>query len=315
VPTNQRQPIDEQRDQPPRRPARRRWALGAAAAVALVGVGGLVVRWRSAAAEDPRLRFPPPELDDPDVVVVSADNADLELEPGRDYVIQMPDEPLDVEGGLQITGGDDVVLIGGEIRFSRLYDGDLRRTNRGLLLRDQTGTVHVEGLFIGGALTEGINLSESDGATVQLQNVRIETVTGSEDTNHADLIQTWAGPSRLLIDGLSGSTEYQGFFLLPNQHYDGPTPEGFELHDIDLVGLEGSRYLLWVDGPTPFPITVEGVWVEPAGDRRGDRGQYLWWTGDPDEDPWVDIRVGRPPDGEFVGPGDAGIGYVSPGYR
>lgn len=51
---------------------------------------------------------------------------------------------------------------------------------------------------------------------MQLQNIRVDTVHGTQAGHHADVLQTWAGPRQLRIDGLSGSTGYQGMMLNPN---------------------------------------------------------------------------------------------------
>jgi hypothetical protein len=290
--------------------ARRRTLIGGIAAAALVAVAASATWWVLREEEDPRLRFAPPVLEDPETVSVDAATADLRLDAGQDYIIQMPAEPLDVEGGLQITGGDDVVLIGGEVRLSRSYGGDPRKANRGLYLVDQTGTVHIEGLRIAGELTEGINLSQSTGATVQLQNVAVERVVGSRDGNHADVVQTWAGPDRLYVDGLLAATTYQGLFLIPNQLFDGPAPTDWRLHDVVVEG-EGSGYLYWLDAPDPFPVLVDDVWAEPTGDDP----RVSWWEGPPGDDPWSDVEVGTAPGRLRDGPGSAGLDYTSPGYR
>jgi len=253
------------------------------------------------------LAWAPPELDDPETVEVTQDERDLRLDDDTDYVVEMPDEPVD--GAVTISGGRDVVLIGGEIRIDEESDSD--NGQRGLYLKDQTGTIHVEGLLISGdELAEGINLSQRAGATVQLQNVRVETVHGSRDGHHADVIQTWAGPSVLRIDRLTGSTTYQGFFLLPMQFLE-EEPELFDLRNVNIVG-EDAAYLLWRDGAA-WPLDVDNVWVSTDKDPE-DRGAFLWARGDDAEDAWDDVEVGTPPGGDFVPADSVGVGYSSPGY-
>ena len=123
-------------------------------------------------------------------------------------------------------------------------------------------------------------------------------------------MQTWAGPSELRIDGMTGSTNYQGFFLLPQQFGDQPEPERFDLRNIDITGVEGSGYMLWRDD-ADWPITTQDVWVSPQADPD-DREAFLWPRDD--EESWTDVQVGNPPDGPFVPEGVAGVGYRSPGY-
>jgi hypothetical protein len=265
------------------------------------------------------LRFRPPELFDPTIVQVSATNRGLKLDPARDYVIVMPDVPLDVRGGLSITGGRNVVLIGGEISFSADYsyvdaNGNkvsIGKTNRGLQIQKSTGIVHVEGLKIGGTpVGEGINISAPDALEIHLCNVEIETTSGSRDTNHADLVQTWAGPRRLLVDGFVGRACYQGFFLLPTQWAAVPGLEPYEFHNAYLDGTDAG-YLFYLDdstnGPVPAPY-VSNVWCTP-NPTKPSRDQFLWPQG---SSIWDNVGEGEPPTPIVTG---AGLGYTTPGYQ
>jgi len=296
--------------------------LVAALAVLAVLVGVLVSTGRGSGDPDPapplpddgRLAFAPPELEDPRTVRVGDDRS-LHLDDGQDYVLQMPDEPL--VNGLDVNGGDDVVLVGGEITVPTSDDEDAR--GRGLLLRGQSGVVHVEGLAITGeGLKEGIDLDQRDGGVVQLQNIRVDTVQGSKDDNHADVLQSWAGPRVLRIDRLSASTQYQGFFLLPEQRGEAGPPEEFDLRHVDLRGTEDSAYLLWRDAGD-WPMRLTDVWLSRDGEDgeelADDRDRALWPKGDGDgTEAWDAVRFGEPPGGPFVPEGVAGIGYESPGY-
>ena len=300
-------------DPQPAPPSRRLVAgLGAALVAALVAVAVLAVllvtggpdedepRRPAPRPDDGKLAFAPPELEDPETVEVGDDRS-LHLDDGQDYVLRMPDEPL--VKGLDVNGGDDVVLIGGEITVPPSDDEDAR--GRALLLAGQTGVVHVEGLAITGeGLKEGINLDQREGAVVQLQNIRVDTVQGEKDSNHADVVQSWAGPRVLRIDRLSASTQYQGFFLLPEQRGDAGPPEEFDIRHVDIVGVDGSAYLLWRDKGS-WPLWLTDVWLSRAGedadDLADDRDEVLWPKGDGEgTDAWDDVRFGVPPQGPFV---------------
>jgi hypothetical protein len=262
----------------------------------------------------PLLRYAPPPLTDPTTVQVSATNRGLRLDSTRDYIVEMPSVPLDVKGGLSIAGGRNVVLLGGEISFSQDYsppDGSIGKTNRGLNLQGIQGVCHVEGLKIGGhPVAEGVNISCPDAEAIQFCNVQIETTIGSKLTNHADLIQTWAGPQRLLIDGLVGKTVYQGLFLLPTQHAAVPGLAPYEFHRMALDGTVAG-YLLYLDGstngPVPAPI-VSDVWCIPNPSKPS-RDQFLWPK---DTAIWDDVVAGAPPTPIVTG---AGLGYTTPGYQ
>jgi hypothetical protein len=281
--------------------------------VGLVSALGALAVWRNVTDDpDGRLRFAPPPLEDPIEIEISEENAGLELDDGRDYVLRMPSRPLEVRGGLRVRGGRNVVLIGGEIHHPVWYEGAPARANRGLLLADQTGIVHIEGLLISGALSEGIDLSEPAARAVQLQNVRIEAVEGTRGSNHADVIQTWAGPRSLRIDGLSGSTNYQGLFLLPTQHAPLDGQIDIDLSRVDISASGTSGYLYWADAPD-LAVEVTDVYAVPSGDEG--REALLWWPSDQSTDPWRDVVIGVPPEGPHVPAGLAGTAYRSPGYR
>jgi hypothetical protein len=241
-------------------------------------------------------------------VQITQDDRDLKLDPDRDYVLVMPPEPL--VGELSISGGDDVVMVGGEITVPAGAD-----SNRGLALKRQRGTIHVEGLAITGeGLGEGINLDQTvPGAVVQLQNLRISTVHGSKSGHHADVLQTWAGPGELRIDRLSASTTYQGFFLLPRQFGDQPEPAAFDLRHVDITGVGEHGYLLWRD-ELGWPMRLEDVRLRAADPGRGWE-QVLWPRADGDrERRWGGVVVEGAPGASFVPEGRAGTGYASPGY-
>jgi len=248
---------------------------------------------------DAVLSWAPPELDDPITVKVTQRKKSLKLDPKKDYVVELPDTPLELNKGLSISGGNDVVLIGGEIVTN----------GRGLYLKNQTGTVHVEGLRLSGdKATEGINLDQRKGAVVQLQNIAVETVTGSYSGKHADVLQTWGGPEVLRVDRLEGSTTYQGFFLDPRKFHK-VTPELFDIRNTVLRDSgKKSAYLLWQSGT--FPIKTENVTVV-RNPRKPFPKQVLWVK--KGQESWSGVREG---DSATPSPliGEPGTDYVTPGY-
>lgn len=250
----------------------------------------------AAAVTGPPLTWAPPALEDPETVQITEDDYAVDLDDDRDYLLVLPDEPLVLDDDVEIKGGHDVVLIGGRIENP---GGD-----RALHLLNQTGTLHVEGVSIGGeGLKEGINLDQRAGGTVQLQNIRIDQVTGSRDGHHADLLQTWAGPTRLRVDGFVGRTTYQGMFLLPQQRGE-VRPESFDLRRVAITGTEEAAYLLWTAEDVDFPITTTDVVLGHEGDRDGLVRP---------EDVWSGVRRGDPAALQLPG-GEPGTGYTSPGY-
>lgn len=260
------------------------------------------------AASD-KLSWAPPKLVNPVTVQITPKNHSLKLDPTRDYQLVMKEPLVDVQGGLIISGGHNVVLIGGEIRFDNPGREDKALDCRGIYINKSAGTVHIEGVLIhGAALKEGFNIGISNENTiVQLQNIRVDTVTGTFEGHHADVVQTWAGPSILRIDHMTGVTSYQGFFLHPVQHKKSKiAPELFDLRNINLISVN-KGYLLWQ--ATPFPLTTQNVYVQTKPEKFP--LLTLWPKGDPI---WKDVILGAPPAGDFVPATAIGVNYVSPGY-
>lgn len=229
--------------------------------------------------------WPAPALHNPQVIDLTRATTNLRLAPNRDYVLRLPrDAPLQAPAGLTIDGGHNVVLVGGTVHVPG-------RSGAGLL-ENQTGTIHIEGVrFTGPRLMEGLDLSEPKGATVELENIYFGTVHGSYTTNHADLIQSWAGPRRLLVDGLAGSTQYQGFFLLPNQHDAGPAPQLFDLRNVYINDAAGA-YALWLQTQPQVPLHLDNVSVTPNRTRTW-RGWWLWPKPPGGDTTWGAVRAVR----------------------
>ena len=256
-----------------------------------------------------RLSWPPPALVAPITLDVSESNRDLQLDPNRDYRIVLPNRPVILLGGLVITGGHNVVLIGGDIEVPDVATAPAPEQRRGLYLHNQTGTIHIEGLHIGGAdLSEGIDLDQRLGAVVQLENISVDKVEGTRESNHADLIQTWGGPRVLQVDGFSGTTSYQGFFLLPQQHCPECLPDSFDLRRVVIRGDENSGYLLWTSDSAPWMSTTDVVLVDVPGRNRDISRAVMPLN------PWDGVRLQTNDNDIRLPAGSPGVGYQSPGY-
>ena len=171
---------------------------------------------------------PPAGWENYEPAYLSASGGYLELDPQKDYRIVAPDV---VEGLVSIRGGRNVVWIGGHIRIANAGPSDVGTQRRGLVISDSPSApsvegriVHLEGLlFDGDDLAEGIN-TNAPAAIIQIQNVHVAGVRirGADDRdgtgiyergNHSDVVQIWGSQHELRIDGLTGSSNYQGFFL------------------------------------------------------------------------------------------------------
>jgi hypothetical protein len=299
---------------------------------------------------DALLTWAPPALENPTIVDVVPDERThyaLNLDPEQDYIINMPDQPL--PGGLSINGGHNIILIGGEIAIPWQGEDPAIPDRRMLKIQGATGVVHIEGLLGRGEdISEGIQIASPE-AIIQIQNVRIENVHARDQVefsdNHPDLIQPWGGAREIRIDGFTGTSDYQGFFL----SCDVPTPEACQLGEItikrtNIIGDPTARYLFWV---TPSErggsIVLEDVWIDVPEQRWQEAGrlaqavwpdyradmfgsqratisvddsgvEYVSWE---DMAPAISgiIREGVPPDGDFVPLESVGWDYQSPGYQ
>jgi hypothetical protein len=276
-----------------------------------------------------KLTWAPPRLTTPTTIKVGPTGGQFNLDRGKDYVVQVGD--VNGVGGVRLVGGRNVVVIGGHITIPWAGDEASIGDRLGLYLKNQTGTVHIEGLLIdnaGGDLSEGIQINAPD-AVVQIQNVRIDGIHARDEVNfsdnHPDLIQPWGGVKALRVDGLSGVTDCQGFFLVGNT---GPIGSA-DLRNIDITGTNTSQYLFWQ--AQNIPVNIENMWITTAPSRK------LAWSVWPDKNhplptqailnddgsvgwtPETNITglvfPGSPPGGNFVPAGSVGVGYVSPGYN
>jgi hypothetical protein len=259
------------------------FVVGTALLVAVVLIAtGVVLRLTDQDRVATPSTWPAPELQNPETIVLSADRPTLNLENDRDYRLVVPCEGLSLNGGLMVRGGRNVVLHNGTITVTHPEGA------RGLFLNDQTGTVDIANLHIAGNLTEGIDLAQTKKATVQLQNILIDPVKGTRATNHADLVQTWAGPHRLRIDGLRGTTQYQGFFLTPTQRFGKGTPEEVDIRNVTIKTTEESAYALWRDDEE-WELETRNIAIYPA--KKKSRDALLWPKPSTGDTSWEAVTV------------------------
>jgi hypothetical protein len=282
----------------------------------------------------PKLVWAPPRLIRP-ILIRLRDERRLFLDPKRDYVIRLSrDRPLVAHdlGCIWIRGGRNVVIIGGECYADRT-SGQTEGNGRAVYIEDNTGTVHIEGLWAHGpGLTEGVDLF-SPGTTLQLENCRFDHLTRANSSSiHSDLIQAdsaWA----LRVDRFTGSSEVQGLF----RDGEAPAPRGADFRRVNInKAVPGSvpARALWQDESFWYPMSLTAFYLIPPRGRTV--GNSVWPGTDDAEFPaqyrafrrgdgaiaWPPaahikgvVRPGRPPRGDFVPLGVAGRRYVSPGYQ
>lgn len=310
-------------------------------------------RHRLAAARarrpDPRLTWAPPALTSPTTISLHSGNRRAILTPGLDYIIDLGSTPISVSGGIEIIGGRNVVLIGGHINIAADYSSGYPSTaNLAFKLQGNTTEggppqhLHIEGVRISstdpGYIADVIyyQANKDVSGTLTLQNVLVDGLSYGWEQNadlsqgpHADIIQVIGGPSRLRIDRMTAiRAGYQGFFLQMNQSApSGRVPGDPVLRRVNLrpstgevpTGMtypSGGRYGLYLTNTEIAAgrrVICDDVWIAENPSYQGSNPWYpesgygSWLVGD--------VHDGVPPHGDFVTLSDAGIGYVSPGYR
>jgi hypothetical protein len=300
----------------------------------LARVGGRTLRSRARTRLDPLrcgpLRWPPPQLANPQTIQLGQGFSMLHLDPARDYVLQLP--PARKLGGTFVEGGHDVIVIGGWITVPTGTTSDEQR--RALYFKDQTGIVHVEGVLIdgsGGGDADGIALHAPQ-ATVQIENVRVAGLHGSQATTHADVVQPWGGVGQLRIDRLTGTSGFQGLQLPIALGPIGAAEIRYaDLHALPEPLGHGGGHMLWLTTPhmcNGYPVALNQVWISP---RPGRTLANSVWPGVADGSACPGVRegggigwpklpvrgtvlAGSPPGGDFVPQWNVGLGYRSPGY-
>jgi hypothetical protein len=243
-----------------------------------------------------------PALVNPVEITLTSAKQTYTLNNATDYRIRFG-EVLRAPGGLVIVGGRNVVIVGGEINVpdNASTDAGLRR---GLYLKNQTGTVHVEGVRISGPnISDGINLDQRKGATVQFQNIVVDKVNGSAQGWHADVLQTWAGPKTLRVNGLTATTSYQGLFLTPHQQWaSAVVNDDWDIRNVDITST-GPGYTLWKENS--LAVATSNITVKR--DYTSSKWGFMW----PNDAAWPGATVAS----ALTSPvsGGPGMNYVSPG--
>jgi hypothetical protein len=276
---------------------------------------------------------------------VTTSQTTLSLSAGVDYRVVLPSSPRTHR--LKITGGRNVVIIGGHIAMttspSSCSDG-----NVALAFKDQTGIIHIEGLLIDnpyGKMFDGIAL-QAPNAIFQIQNLRAVNFKGNHTSScsdpyfHSDIIQNQGGARELRIHNLTGSTNYQGFFITGSAWHTGTREiQRAVMSNINLTALDSSTGIMWFGDLTTcntrdplYPTSFSNVYAKlygtanigsgynsivpsqnsPSPCRMSYNGSQATWPGIANYISGY-ITNGSPPNGDFVPSGSVGLRYTSPG--
>jgi hypothetical protein len=242
-------------------------------------------------------------------VDVTNDATRLDLQDGKDYIVRMPSTPVTARPGVWIIGGRNITIVGGEIfKDTPITSSEDASDAYGLYLKGQTGTVHVEGMWIHGrGVGQALVLDEGNGATVDVEHCRLESLHPVGYV-HTDAIQTWRGPYRLLLSYVTIRTAGVGLQTMPNQF--GRVDLGsWDYRHVNIVQLTRSTYALWkaTNAVGWWPEHHQDFWVKNLG--------YLAWPTTRDWEPGTALvtgerlHQGRRRTGDFAPLGSVGIGY------
>jgi hypothetical protein len=281
------------------------------------------------------LTWAPPTLSNPVTYRVSGTPTAIRAAPGQDSIVRFAGP---VNRRLDLEGGRNWVIVGGEINIDRPWDKSVDRN--AIHVSDATGVVHIEGVFMHGAyINDGIKACTPD-AVLQIENDRVVDLRGTQSGYHADVIQPYCGFRELRVDGLTGSSQFQGLMFKADRGRWRTTT----LRRVNLVGIAPQDgYLINVvsgccndDGNSYVtgPILLSDVYVSPDvshhdGTLSGNICPAATFTFGTDPatgreyaehktgvSPQMTGRIwrGRPAAGDYVPAGVAGVGYVAPPY-
>lgn len=291
----------------------------------------------NAEESEPKLRWSPPELVNPITIQLGTGNTLTTMDQTKDYIIKLP--ATKKIGYTWLNGGRNVVIIGGHVTTPSGLTGTSER--RAFYIKDNQGIVHIEGVLIdssGGGEQDAFAISAAN-STVQLQNIRVENLMGTYNTEHADIIQPWGGVKELRVDRMTGSTNYQGFYFVQTQSYgimDKIVVQNVNfLHqDNPSQNVPRMMYMVYDDCLWhPNSVSFTEVYFKANSQRPFEQTTYPSTTiptackasissGTPRELTWPgqdwftgSVKEGDPAGGDFVPAGTVGLGYVSPGYE
>ena len=299
---------------------RRHWsgrtiAVAGVTVVVTAAVGLALAYGAVAPSQTPVPALSSPALTDPTTVQISDTNRRLFLEADRDYVVRMPSTAFTVPGGISIVGGRNVVIVGGEIYDNTpIATGEPYDLAYGLYLEGQTGTVHVEGLWIHGrGIAQALVLAQFAGATVQVQSSLLESLH-PVGYAHTDGIQSWGGPNRLRLRNVTIRTAGVGIQVQPHT-FEAVAIARWEYRRVNVVQTTKDAYALWKGSGHGawWREFHEDLWVKPLGATAWP-SKALWSPGSGGVE-GKPMYIGIPPGGDFVKPKSVGVAYKRPTQR
>jgi hypothetical protein len=201
------------------------------------------------------------QLVNPQTIQLGTGETQTQLDRTRDYIIKLP--AGEKRGYTLIDGGRNVLIDGGSIAISGT-GSDLQR--RAIYIKNATGTVRVEDVSIRGSTStaafDAVAIA-APLAVVELVNLNVSNLHGRMSGYHGDIVQPFGGVKKLIVNGLTGQTAYQGFYLAET----GGKIGGVDLRNVRLSYLpnpyDASTVMIWFDGCSTYPVTMQNVSIQP----------------------------------------------------
>lgn len=230
-------------------------------------------------------------------VNITNSNLHPSLASNVDYKLVLPSTPI-TAGTLEISGGHNVQVIGGEIDLiNPCSDSGTfcpAQADGAIYITDpNAGEVYLEGVLIhntqtaadtgsscpGGGMScstaDGIDVNTAPGSapTIVFQNMRVDGISGcSGGSDHADGLQPYqAGGSQFDIDHFTVTTNCQGFQLDPDLSTSNPPNFTIKNANVDVLqnpySGNNDRYGWWLtDGCTSGNVSLTNTYEqEPDG--------------------------------------------------
>lgn len=316
------------------------------AAASTAGVGYLSKISMSVPTSSSALLYKQPVLTNPKTINLPTGYSAHTLLDNTDYILKMPSTPK--TGATVIMGGRNVVMIGGHVKMDPKVNtqtgGDIYR--RAIYVKDNKGTVHIEGIHIEGDSSttfDGIGIAAPD-SIVQIQNIRMTNLYGTNSGFHADMVQPFGGVKELRVDKFTGSSYYQGFQIASKSFPIGHVKlSRVNVESVGAATKQSGGQLLWFistnsgfDCSRSFPVTLSEFYIKyrpdgwglgtsayPMGSTKDDYGVMCGGVLNAEKTqisfPYLPVtgivKGGAPSTGDFVPMGVAGINYKSPGYK
>jgi hypothetical protein len=219
------------------------------------------------------------------------------LEPDVDYRIHLPTSgPL--VGGITITSGHNVQIIGGEIDLIYPCSDDADSCMGIYIAKHSPGAVFVEGVWVhnpskipstcptkatstsqpcstGDAIDVNTAIYGVNPIVITLENIRADGISGgSSFSDHSDVLQPYLAPRDMIrVDRFTGTSNDQGFTIDPDLVKNVGDMPTYDIRNTNLVAINNpytgfhDRYLWWLthgDNCDSGPIALSNVYAGEA---------------------------------------------------